>query len=208
MGTRGSKRFLTGHLAKTGALRIAVDLDGVLADTMVTVCEILNKRLSKNFTPESFVRWRAWETAGITREEFFNALDEAWFSWQAIPPTEENLGATIKKLTEWGVVDIVTGRSPATVPQANSWLEEHKIFYNSFVRTDNSTIAKLTLNYNVYVDDSAELMSLLAAEPQGFGVLYLRPWNRSSARMSRVFRAEKWGQIPGIVEQVSAGKIT
>ncbi len=189
-------------------MRIAVDLDGVLADTMVIVCEILNKRLFKNLTLESFVRWRAWEIAGITREEFFNALDEAWFSWQTLPPTEENLAATVGRLTEFGTVDIVTGRSRATVPHANSWLEEHKIPFDSFVRTNNSTTAKLTLDYDVYIDDSAELMALLAARLHGSGVLYLRPWNRSSAKMSRVFRVERWDQIPEIMEHVSTGKIT
>jgi uncharacterized HAD superfamily protein len=198
---------LPRHRARSGAMRIAVDLDGVLADTMVIVCQILNRRLFKNFTLESFVRWRAWEIAGITRDEFFKALDEAWFSWQTIPPTEKNLSATVGRLTEFGTVDIVTGRSPATVPHANSWLKEHKIPFDSFVRTNNSTTAKLTLNYDVYIDDSAELMALLATTLQGSGVLYLRPWNRNSPKMSRVFRVERWDQIPGIMEQVPTGKI-
>jgi uncharacterized HAD superfamily protein len=189
-------------------MRIAVDLDGVLADTMVPVCKILNRYPSTQFTVESFVRWRAWETAGITRDEFFRALDEAWFSWETIPPTEENLPAQINKLAEFGRVDIVTGRSRVTVPHANSWLNEHKIPFDSFVRTDNSTIAKLNLDYDVYVDDSPELMALLASRLLGAGVLYLRPWNRSSREMPRVFRAESWGKIPGIVEHLSVRGIT
>ncbi len=59
------------------AVRIAVDLDGVLADTIVTFCAILNKRYSTNFTADSFVRWNAWEIAHITKDEFFRTLDES-----------------------------------------------------------------------------------------------------------------------------------
>ena len=124
-------------------MRIAVDLDGVLADTMVSVCQILNSRRNTTTYRGVFVRWRAWEIAGITKDEFFRALDEAWFSWETLPPTEEELDAKVGKLEKFGTVDIVTGRSSATVPQANSWLKHHGIPFDSFVRTDNSTTAKL-----------------------------------------------------------------
>jgi uncharacterized HAD superfamily protein len=187
-------------------MRIAVDLDGVLADTMVTFCQILNEHRSTPLAVESFVRWRAWEIAGITKDEFFRTLDEAWFSWEAIPPTEEDLAAKVERLTEFGKVDIVTGRSPATVPYANSWLRKHQIPFDSFVRTRNSTSGKLDLNYDMYIDDSAELMALLASRLHGSGILYLRPWNRNAAEMPRIFRVERWNQIPSVVEQASIGR--
>lgn len=185
-----------------------MDLDGVLADTMVRVSHILNERRGGNFTSESFVRWRAWEIAGISRDEFFRTLDEAWFSWESIPPTEENLDVKVGRLAEFGIVDIVTGRSPATVPHANSWLKRYQVPFDSFVRTSNSTKAKLSLNYDLYVDDSAELMSLLASRLYGSGVLYLRPWNRHAREMPRVFKAERWDQIPEIVERILAVNAT
>lgn len=189
-------------------VQIAVDLDGVLADTMISVSQILNERRGTNFTSESFVRWRAWEIAGISSDEFFRTLDEAWFSWERIPPTEEELDVKVGKLAEFGIVDIVAGRSPATVAYANSWLERYRIPFDSFVRTSNSTKAKLGLNYDLYVDDSAELMALLASRLYGSGVLYLRPWNRNAPDMLRVFKVERWDDIPEIVARVSAANAT
>jgi uncharacterized HAD superfamily protein len=179
-----------------------VDLDGVLADTMVTVVQLLNRDRTQKLTLESFARWRAWEIAGITKNQFFSALDEAWFSWESIPPTEEDLKANVSRLMKFGIVDIVTGRSRATVAHANSWLESYGIPFDSFVRTSNSTNAKLALDYDLYVDDSPELMVALASRLRGFGVLYLRPWNRYSSKQPRVFRAERWDEIPGIVERL------
>jgi 5'(3')-deoxyribonucleotidase len=189
-------------------MRIAVDLDGVLADTMVSVCQILNLRGNGPVTVESFDRWRAWEIAGITKDEFFRALDEAWFSWETLPPTEEALDAKVGKLEKFGTVDIVTGRSPETVSQANSWLEHHRIPFDAFVRTGNSTTAKLSLLYDVYIDDSAELMALLASRLHGSGILYLRPWNRDAIEMPRISKVDQWDQIPDAIEQFAATNVT
>jgi hypothetical protein len=60
----------------------------------------------------------------------------------------------------------------------------------------------------MYIDDSAELMALLASRLHGSGVLYLRPWNRNAAEMPRIFRVEQWNQIPSVVEQASIGRVT
>jgi uncharacterized HAD superfamily protein len=185
-------------------MRIAVDLDGVLADTIVSASKILNIRLGRAFTPESFVEWKAWKTAGVTRDEFFGSLDEAWFAWESIPPTEENLDIKVGKLADFGMVDIVTGRSAATVPQANSWLKRYRIPFDSFVRTINNSKAKLTLNYDLYIDDSPELMALVASQLHSFGILYTQPWNKDFEAMPRIFRVERWDEIPKIAERMSS----
>ena len=174
---------------------------------MVSVCQILNSRRTTTLTVQSFDRWRAWEIAGIKQDEFFAALDEAWFSWETLPPTEEDLHVKVGRLGKFGTVDIVTGRSPETVPQANSWLKRHRIPFDSFVRTDNSTTAKLDLQYDLYIDDSSELMTLLASKLHGSGVLYLQPWNRNTLEMPRVFKVDRWNQIPHAIEQAAAAGI-
>jgi uncharacterized HAD superfamily protein len=184
-------------------MRIALDLDGVLADTMVTFCRILNARHSTRFTVDSFTQWNAWEIAGITVEEFFRTLDGAWLQWRTIPPTEERLTDKVALLKEFGKVDIVTGRSEETVPYANLWLQEYHIPYDKFVRTA-STKAKVKLNYEVYIDDSADLMSLIASRLDSKGILYSQPWNRKSPEMPRIFRVERWEQIPRVLKRLAA----
>jgi uncharacterized HAD superfamily protein len=182
-------------------LRIAVDVDGVLADTMVSVCKILNERRSTQFSVESFDQWNAWMIAGITRDEFFRTLDEAWFSWQRIPPTEEDLSKKVERLKDFGKIDIVTGRSPITVPYAKLWMERYDITFDSFVVTKDSTKGKARLNYDLYIDDNAELMTLLSSRLHGAGILYQQPWNRKAAPMPRIFRVRRWDEIPTVIEQ-------
>ena len=190
-------------MRQSPTMRIAVDLDGVLADTMVTFCRILNERHSTQFTVDSFIHWNAWDIAHITKDEFFRTLDEAWFDWRMIPPTEENLGEKVARLKNFGEVNIVTGRSEATVPYANSWLQQHRIPYDEFVRTV-STRSKVKLNYDLYIDDSAELMSLIASRLDSNGILYSQPWNRNAGDMPRIFRIERWDQIPRVLQKIAS----
>lgn len=174
----------------------------MLADTIVPVCSILNARRSTPLSVQSFNQWNAWKVAGITKDQFFRALDEAWFSWEEIPPTEEHLAEKVEPLREFGVVDIVTGRSPTTVTAAKHWLKRQGIRYDSFVRTANSTDGKTKLDYDIYVDDNAELMAILASKLHGTGILYLQPWNKNAAPMPNIYKVEKWHEIPIIVSQI------
>jgi uncharacterized HAD superfamily protein len=100
---------------------------------------------------------------------------------------------------------VVTGRSQATVQAAKAWLEKQKVPYDTFVRTA-STRAKANLSYDVFIDDSAELTSLVASSFDRWGVLYTQPWNRTAKEMPRIFRVERWEQIPALLEQVSVTK--
>ena len=174
--------------------RIALDLDGVLADTIQTFCKILNSRHSSTFTPEVFDRWNAWEIANITRQEFLRTLDEAWFNWKEIPAVESDLSTKVARLAEFGAIDIVTGRSEETVPFAQKWLEFQRIPYERFVRT-TSTSAKADLDYDIFIDDSEYLMSLIASRLVGFGFLYTQPWNKAARNMPRIFRLQNWDEV-------------
>ena len=186
-------------------LLIAVDLDGVLADPMVTFCRVLNQRHSTQFTVNSFVQWNAWQIADITKDEFFRTLDKAWFEWENIPAVEDHIGEAVEGIRRFGRVDVVTGRSQVTVQAAMNWLKEHEIPYDAFVRTE-SAIAKARLSYDVFIDDSAELMSLVASSLDKCGILYTQPWNRNAEDMQRVFRVERWEEIPAALEKVSTMK--
>jgi len=137
--------------------------------------------------------------------EFFRTLDEAWFEWENIPPVHHHIGEAVEGIHRFGRIDVVTGRSQATVQPAMNWLKEHKIPYDTFVRTA-STKAKARLSYDVFIDDSAELMSLVASSLDNSGILYTQPWNRNADDMQRVFRVERWEQIPAVLEKISTMK--
>ena len=183
-------------------LKIAVDLDGVLAEAMIAWCELYNKRYSQSMSLEEIRAWNVWKIVKITRDAFFRILDDAWLEWEKIPPTEEGVGEQVRLLHELGEVDVVTGRSPRTVPSAKEWLKAHGVPYDRFVRTE-SNLAKINLNYDVFVDDSPELMELIASRSTALGILYTRPWNRDTQMPSVVQRVTRWAEVPPVVRSAS-----
>ena len=118
---------------------------------------------------------------------------------------EEDIGERVSRIHGTRRVDVVTGRTRETVQAAKAWLEKHKVPYDTFVRT-TSIRAKANLSYDVFVDDSSELMSAVAASFDRWGILYAQPWNRTAKEMPRIFRVETWEEIPALLEQVSATK--
>lgn len=183
-------------------LRIGLDLDGVLAEAMIGWCELYNQRYSKSLSLEDIRAWDVWKIVGIHRDEFFRILDDAWLQWERIPATEEGVGEQVKLLRELGTVDLVTGRSARTVASAKEWLKAHSIPYDRFVRTE-STVAKIRLNYDIFVDDSPRLMQLIASKSTALGILYTRPWNRDAQIPTVIRRVTRWAEVPPIVRAAS-----
>jgi 5'(3')-deoxyribonucleotidase len=182
-------------------LRIAVDLDGVLAETMEAWCKRANEFLGTSFKLADLDTWASWRKLGISREQFFQFLDEAWDDWESIPPTEPGLAEKVQKISRSGQIDVVTGRSKASVNAAKKWLAEHKIPYQRFVRVP-SWKDKIFLNYDVYIDDAPELMPLISRNLTMWGILYSRPWNKSVPKLRQVFRVESWTEISKLLKQI------
>ena len=91
-------------------LRIALDVDGVLADTMKLWLRLWNRRSSQSLSYEELVEWDFWKRLGISGEEFMELMKEAWRMWRELPPTEPNLSEKVSRLRSLGRVDIVTAR--------------------------------------------------------------------------------------------------
>jgi uncharacterized HAD superfamily protein len=182
-------------------LKIAVDLDGVLAETMEAWCRHANEFLGTTYTLSDIDTWASWRKLGITRDQFFQFLDEAWDDWETIPPTEPRLAEKVRKIARLGEIDIVTGRSKESVRAAKDWLADQNIEYRRFVRVPGWK-DKIFLNYDVYIDDAPELMPLISRNPMMWGILYIRPWNTTVPELRQIFRAESWTEIPRLFREI------
>ena len=186
-------------------LKIAVDLDGVLAESMLVWCKRANKEFGTGLKMEEIDSWSWWKKTSISEDDFYRILDESWEEWREIPPTEPRIAEKVAQIEEFGDLDIVTGRSKRTVEAARDWVDNQKIRYRSFVRVLGWR-DKIFLNYDVYIDDAPDLMPLISRSPSAWAVLYERPWNRSVADMSRVLKAKSWLQVPGLLRKIQARK--
>jgi len=191
--------------ASPARLKIAVDLDEVLAESMLVWCARVNREFDKRLEMEDLDSWSSWNKFSISKDDFYRILDESWDEWQEVPPTEPEIGEKVARIEKFGDLDIVTGRSKRTVEAARSWVDSQKIRYRRFVRVLGWR-DKILLDYDVYIDDAPDLMPLISRSPTAWGVLYERPWNRSVGDMPKVLKAKSWGQVPALLKRVQASK--
>lgn len=182
-------------------LRIAVDVDGVLAETMDAWCRKANQEFGKAIKLEDLTIWASWGLVGISKDDFYRILDEVWDSWKDIPPTEDNIAARVSKIKPFGQIDIVTGRSLQTIEAVKAWLKHNMVEYDHFVRV-RGWRDKVLLNYDVYIDDAPELMPLISHRPASWGILYDRPWNRDVTVLPKILKAKNWNMIPTLLKKV------
>ena len=185
-------------------LKIAVDLDGVLAESMLVWCERANREFGTHLNMEDLDSWSSWSRFGISKDDFYRLLDESWIDWEQVPPTEPGVADKVARIEKFGDIDIVTGRSKGTEEAAKSWVENQKVRYRHFVRVAGWR-DKIHLNYDVYIDDAPDLMPLVSHSPTAWAILYDRPWNRDVPRMRKVLKAERWRQIPGLLKKIQEG---
>ena len=164
-------------------------------------CRIANERFGTRLKLDDLDTWTSWRKTGMTKDQFFEILDETWDTWEDIPPTEPDLAEKVAMVEKLGSLDIVTGRSKETVEPAKQWLSHYKIPYQRFVRVLGWR-DKVFLNYDVYIDDAPELMPLISRNPLMHGILYERPWNSDVGEMPRIFKVESWTRIPKVLEKI------
>ncbi len=171
-------------------LKIAVDLDGVLADSISMWLAIWNASKGSSLTLKDVKCWDFWKELGITSSEFHRIFYKAWKNWQLIQPTELDLISKVTMLEELGRVDIVTSRPKNTRAYVLKWLEKHGLGNKSVVFVKSN---KSELDYEVYIDDSPVNAEEIASAGK-YVALYDRPWNRhmiDTYRIKRVMNLEE-----------------
>ena len=156
-------------------MKIALDVDGVLADVIESWLIFSNKKRPR-ILRENVKNWDFWKEFEINRFDFYKELTSCWKNWISIPPTEQNLSSTSKTLSNLGQVDIVTARERSTDSFVKNWLKFHGIVYENYVSVIDGPM-KADLDYDVFIDDSPlNAIKFLKNNKNVF--LYTQPWNQ------------------------------
>ena len=156
-------------------MKIALDVDGVLADVIkswLNYSNTIRPKISKHDISD----WDFWKKFQINRFDFYTELSSSWKDWNSIPPTEENLSTVTKNLSNLGQVDIVTARERSTDSFVKNWLNHHNISYDNYVSVIDGPM-KADLDYDVFIDDSP-LNAAKFLKNNKKVILYSQPWNQ------------------------------
>ena len=156
-------------------MKIALDVDGVLADVIQSWLNH-NNSIRQEIQKHEITDWDFWEKFEIDRYDFYSELNSCWKNWSTIPPTEKNLSSVTKNLSDVGQVDIVTARERSTDSFVKNWLEYHNVSYDNYVSVIDGPM-KADLDYDVFIDDSP-LNALKFLKNKKTVILYSQPWNQ------------------------------
>jgi 5'(3')-deoxyribonucleotidase len=156
-------------------MKIALDVDGVLADVIISWLNYSNfvrPKISKH----QITNWEFWKEFKIDPFDFYAELSTCWKNWMSIPTTEGNLSSVTKSLSEIAQIDIVTARERSTDSFVKSWLNYHDISYDNYISVIDGPM-KADLDYDVFIDDSPLNAEKFLKNNKKM-ILYSQPWNQ------------------------------
>jgi 5'(3')-deoxyribonucleotidase len=160
-------------------LKIAFDVDNVLADSMTCWCNKATKHLDRIITREEIKSDKIVGSVQMSPHEIFTLQDEVWTEWHDLPATEEHLSRKLCTLKENGFqVFVVTSRPLRSVDLVKKWLAWQEIPYDEF-QAISPYRSKREIEADALVDDTPnQIREFIRTGRTGF--LYVQPWNKNA----------------------------
>lgn len=176
-------------------LEVALDFDGTCVRTMDLICHMVNFKRGTNFTARDIKSWDFWQQAGYD-EDFWGVYDmfDTTDLRQTLAPYDRWTGYMIAAMAaRCKRVDLVTCNRPEAGPSIRAWLDKYvpdrfsdlvSVRCLGRVTPDE----KVSLGYNVYLDDGPHLAVAVEREPGVYMGLANARWNEHVVESDRVRR--------------------
>src|SRR5689334_6110002 len=155
---------------------LAIDFDSVLADTMVVWTAVYNRLNHTNITKNQITFWDIGKILPMLPDEISMMFSNVWrYHWRNIPPTEQKLGETTKRIHRRGYrISIITRRERSTVAYVAKWLDYHDIYCDDLIFIYDNT-PKAEYPFDILVDDAP--INIIDIVSPKVGILFNQPWN-------------------------------
>ena len=179
-------------------MRIAIDLDGVLADASKIWIRLLKQRFEITIKKEDVNEWDIYRKLGISRKEFEDVFNDAWKEWELVEETEENLFQKINLIKNLGKTDLVTARNQKTMNDVMKWLEEKKIKFDNIIVVGEFE-SKAKLDYDIFIDDSPIQITEMANSGK-LSLLYMQPWNTDIKERNNLIKIKNFEEVEKVIK--------
>jgi len=196
-------------------MKIAVDFDSTLADTLKVVLDLINFKRGTKLVRDNVVSWDWKENAQLWGWDHpQDAEDDFWMIYdlfdtthlrRAIPPTDPTACGSVKWLIKRGHdVRIVTSNKPQSEVSIRSWLFGHGLELPLDIIGRKSAREKAEMDFDVFIDDSPSLAEAIATLNGGMGkTLFLvpQPYNTHVLPSLHVVTEFTWRRALDFFEQ-------
>lgn len=200
-------------------MKIAVDFDSTLADTLSVVLEFMNFKYGTALKAEDVTDWdwkvnaETWNKSGrfsvhfdpveIDRD-FWKVYDlfDSTHLRRTIPPVDPLACGAVKWLVKRGhKVEIVTSNRPAAEMSIRSWLFGHGLDLPLNMIGRKSPKEKAELDYDIYLDDSPKLAEVMPFTGKTL-LLIPQPYNQYIEPSLNVWKTFSWRRAIDIFEEL------
>jgi 5'(3')-deoxyribonucleotidase len=191
-------------------MKIGVDMDEVIADTLPEYINFLNDTEKLGLTRDRFTRYYTWDTwDGSDTEKV--ALFDRYYKSEYFYKVKPIAGALegLQKLSENHELYIITSRPDEVAQPTELWLKKYYpnlfsgVYYANYrLNRKKSDICK-TLEVQLMIEDSLEY-ALNCAENDIDTILLKFPWNNRELSHPRINRVDSWNEVPSAIERYSA----
>jgi uncharacterized HAD superfamily protein len=184
-------------------MRVGVDIDGVLADTLPLWVGELNKHFNKNKKVEEIHLYDLLETFELENEQLRGFIREKGQDMMSAPAPIPGAAHYLKKIKEEHYVVIVTARQELYREATEGWLERHSMRYDELLLTGTHEKADICREQGlqIMIEDTREVG--LGLSVAGIPVLLLdAPYNRRPLP-ELVTRVYNWEDIYHKIKSLS-----
>jgi len=181
-------------------MKIAVDIDGVILDMVIKVCEIFNEQFGTDYTKDDVKKWEFYKDWNVSEEIIFNIFYKAYEESMTLPLIDEDALPILKKLNNQHHVDLVTARNSKyethLFERLNSLGINKGVHYVNLIHVEPKPYdVKIQMDYDILIDDNPNLVKSIENFPNKRILLYDQPWNRQIGDIKNITRVYNWKQI-------------
>lgn len=187
-------------------MRIAVDIDGVLADQVSLILSDFNRKYGYSYSKEDIIKWDS--CIGYSRIDL--EIEKSLLNPEYVlsMPIVEYAYDAMSELSKNYTIIIATSRPRATEKETLKWLSINFNF-NEFENTRDK--GKKFLNADILIDDNLTNLQEFATN-SGIGILLEQPWNKDYSEIidlvncHKVYCCGSWIEILNIIESINLCK--
>lgn len=176
-------------------MRIGVDIDGVLADSLPVWVNELNSFFNKNKRVEDIHLYDICETYKITEEALYKFLEHKGNYLMSAPPPVTDASYYLNRIKQNHEVFIVTARDNIYGQETIHWLKKHSFPYDKLFLLGSHEKKEVCLEngLRVLVEDTLEIS--LEVSAAGVPVLLMdAPYNQGKLP-GLIYRKRSWAEI-------------
>jgi len=186
-------------------MKIAIDIDGVLADFFGPFIHFYNKRNNANLRLSDMTSYNLCKIFGISQESLIKEMGDFYKSplFKFLPLIEGSKEA-IHKIYRFNLLYVVTSRPSSLYEETTFWIRNQ--FPDRFLKVhitngygttgikEKKSDVCLCNGYNLIIEDSADEVND-CAEKGIESILLKKPWNINEKTHPSVKRVNNWQEI-------------